>query len=260
VELVKVLEEKVDMCLRGDMTYVLLHARKRPSYYEEREKVLKACMGCYEGGLVMGTDGNVSVRIKGTDLMAIKGSGIPYDKLTARDIVICKLDGTRIKGEKKPSSEVGLHSGIYRARQDVNGIVHTHSVNASILACARKDIPTFHYTVAEIAGDTDVIKCAEYHTYGTPELADAVVKAIGKGGKGCLMANHGQATCGKGLEEALYKALRMENLCMQYVRLLSIGGGVVLGKKDMDDCRERNKTYGQVEEGEGTGHGIGCCK
>ncbi|GMH52966.1 hypothetical protein TrRE_jg12246, partial [Triparma retinervis] len=158
-----------------------------------------------------------------------------------------------------PSSEVGLHSGIYKARPDVNGVVHTHSNFASVLACARRDVPTFHYSVAEIAGDTDVVRCAPYHTYGTPELARAVVEAVG-GGQGCLMANHGQATCGSDLEAALYYALRLENLCMQYTHVLAIGGACNLGKEEMDACRERDKTYGQVEEGGGTGHGLGCCK
>lgn len=257
--LVKVFDDKVEMCLRGDRTFILLHAKKQPSYYEHRKRVLKACKGVFTGGLVMGTDGNVSERIVGTDLMAIKGSGIPYEELTVHDIVVCKIDGTMIPGEKKPSSEFGLHSGIYKARPDVNSVVHTHSNFASVLACARKDIPCFHYSVAEVAGDTDVVKCAEYHTYGTPELAEAVIKAIGPS-YGCLMANHGQATCGPDIDSALYYALRLENLCMQYVHVLSIGGAVNLGKKEMDECRERDKTYGQVEDGDGTGHGLGCCK
>ena len=149
---------------------------------------------------------------------------------------------------------------IRAAEEDVNAVVHTHSNYASIVACARKDVPCFHYSVAEVAGDTDVIKCSSYHTYGTPELAKAVEEAMGTA-YGCLMANHGQACCGGDLESAVYFALRMENLCMQYVNVLSIGGAVELGKKEMDACRERDKTYGQVEEGGiGTGHGLGCCK
>jgi len=229
------------------------------SYYENRKRVLDVCKKIFAGGLVLGTDGNVSERIVGTDLMAIKGSGIPYEELAVNDIVVCKLDGTRIPGERKPSSEVGLHAGMYLARSDVNGVVHTHSTYASIIACCRLDIPCFHYSVAEIAAETDVIKCAKYFTYGTLELAKSVIEAVGPTRAGCLMANHGQVCVGEDLDAAFYFAMRLENLCLQYAQVLSIGSSLVLSKEDMDACRERDKTYGQVEEG-GTGHGLGCCK
>lgn len=259
--LAKVFNDKVEMCLRSDRSFILCHAVKQPMHFEYRKQVLAVCKKIYAEHLVWGTDGNVSVRIPGTNLIAIKGSGIPYEDLTVSDIVICQLDGTRVPGEKKPSSEVGIHGGIYAARSDAKAVVHTHSMYASTIASCRKDVPCYHYSVGEVAAEDDIIKCADYHCYGTPELAKAVVAAIGPNTNGCLMANHGQVTLGEDLESAMYFALRMENICQMYMHTLSIPGGAVnLGTKEMDECRTRDKTYGQVEDGTGTGHGLGCYK
>uniref|UniRef100_A0A7S0FFV0 phosphoethanolamine N-methyltransferase n=1 Tax=Pyrodinium bahamense TaxID=73915 RepID=A0A7S0FFV0_9DINO len=261
--LIKVFSDKVDMCLRGDRTFVLVHAITLPSYYEYRRQVLDVCKRIYAEHLCWGTDGNVSIRIPGTDppLMAIKGSGIPYEDLTASDIVLTTLDGKALAGEKKPSSEVNLHVGLYAARPDANGIVHTHSLNASAVACCRLDVPCYHYSVGEICPNTEVIKCAKYHCYGTPALAAAVVEAVGTS-FGCLMANHGQVCCGESLADAMYYALRMENICEMYLKALQ-AVPFILTKADMDECRQRDKTYGQSAEGDGTGHGLGgrssCC-
>mmetsp|Transcript_3742 Transcript_3742/g.8090 ORF Transcript_3742/g.8090 Transcript_3742/m.8090 type:complete len:494 (+) Transcript_3742:112-1593(+) len=247
----KVFRDKIEMCMRSDRTYIALHAVKQSSHHEYRAKVLARCKEVYSKGMVLGTDGNVSHRIPGTDLMAIKGSGIPYEDLTVDDIVLCKLSGERLEGEKKPSSEVNLHSFVYKARTDINAVVHTHSMHAAAVACARLDIPCFHYSVGEIAVDTDIIRCAPYHCYGTPKLGKAVVDAIGNT-FGCLMANHGQVCVGATLDDATYFALRMENICEMFLHTLKIPGGAVnLSKNDMCDCRDRDKTYGQIEEGAG---------
>lgn len=257
--MIKVFNDKVNMCVRSDRTFIVLHAVKQRPYHEYRAQVLKVCKQMYEQHLVWGTDGNVSMKIPGTDLMAIKGSGIPYPDLQIDDIVVCKLNGERIPGEKKPSSEINLHIGIYAARPDANGCVHTHSMYASTIACCRLTVPCYHYSVGEIAMDTDNILTAPYFTYGTPELAQAVVDAIGPSRMGCLMANHGQVTLGASLDDAFYFALRMENICEMYYRVLGIPSGAVnLTAKDMANCRIRDKTYGQVEDGTGTGHG--CCR
>ena len=124
---------------------------------------------------------------------------------------------------------------------------------AGTLACARKPIPAFHYSVAEVGGE-DEVACADYHTYGTPALADAVLDALGEdSGEGAqmaaLMANHGAVAVGADLDEAFYYAERVENLSEMYWRSLQVPGGpVCLTAAQMADSRARDRGYGQEPE------------
>ena len=82
-------------------------------------------------GLVVGTAGNVSARVQrdsGEDLMAVTPTGVPYSGMNADDIVITDFDVDPVEGDLPPSSESLLHVGIYRARPDVQAVIHTHSV------------------------------------------------------------------------------------------------------------------------------------
>ena len=85
-------------------------------------------------GLVAGTWGNISVRLSDQTLL-ITPSGVPYTELEADDLVVVNLDGEVVKGRLKPSSETRMHTAIYRQRQDVMGIVHTHLSLIHISTC-----------------------------------------------------------------------------------------------------------------------------
>src|SRR5207237_10693660 len=126
-------------------------------------------------------------------------------------IVPMDLDG-RWFGRCRPSSEWRFHRDIFRSRHEVGAIVHTHSRNATALACTGRGIPAFHYMVA-VAGGAD-IRCAPYFTFGTQELADAALAAL-KGRKACLLANHGVIANGADLRGAILLAGEDENLARQ---------------------------------------------
>ncbi len=167
-------------------------------------------------GFAPSKSGNVSQRTdKG---FLITPTGLPYAGLKPGDLAHLDLEGRIIQGTHEPSSEWRFHASIYRARPEIGAIVHNHSPRATALSCARKPLPAFHYMVA-IAGGHD-IRCAEYATFGTQELADHAVAAL-QDRKACLLANHGVIALGVSLDAAWSVAQEVENLASEYLDILA---------------------------------------
>ena len=176
-----------------------------------------------ELGLVVGTAGNVSVRLdpmSGCDLMAITPSGASYDTLTHEDIVVTDYEMEPVEGDLPPSSESLLHVGIYRRRYDVQAIVHTHSIYSSVLAVSGIDLPPVIDEVGVYVGGA--VRVSEYGFPGTPELADNVCEALA-GNKAAFIANHGAVAVGKNLEEALFICQLVERASQIYIMARSLG-------------------------------------
>ncbi|MGL4728962.1 MAG: class II aldolase/adducin family protein [Bosea sp. (in: a-proteobacteria)] len=185
--------------------------------------------------------GNVSAR-SGAGFL-VTPSGLPYARMTPADIVEMTLDGSVIGGGK-PSSEWPFHAAIYAARPDAQAIVHTHSPRATALAATRRGIPAFHYMIA-MAGGHDV-RCADYATFGTPELAANAVKAL-EGRKAVLLANHGVIALGASLAGAWAIAFEVENLAGQYLDILASGlEPVILDEAEMVRVSAKFASYGKV--------------
>lgn len=215
---------------------------KRPGEKKLRQAVLDTALAMSRSGLSPGRSGNVSARTG--DGMFITPSGMAYEELSAGDIVHVALDGSVAKGQLKPSSEWHFHLAAYGARPDRSAIVHTHSMHATVLACAHKPIPAFHYMVA-VAGGAD-IPCVPYATFGTQELAAYVAEGL-RERDACLMANHGQIAIGTTLTHALELAHEVEVLAEQYYKVLALGPLSVnlLSEAQMAEMLERFKSYGQ---------------
>ncbi|MFQ5626531.1 MAG: class II aldolase/adducin family protein [Methyloligellaceae bacterium] len=207
-----------------------------------RQEIIDTAHAMSKESLSPGISGNVSARHgKG---MLITPTGMAYDDLIPEDIVFMDEKGKTRPGSRTPSSEWRFHMAAYAARPGAQAIVHAHSRFATALACARKPIPAFHYMVA-VAGGRD-IPLAQYATFGTSELADAVAAALEER-KACLMANHGQIACGASLEGALALARDIEALAAQYVAALQTGGPYILDDEEMARVLARFQTYGQQE-------------
>ena len=186
-----------------------------------------------------GTSGNISVRKR--DGFLITPTGMEYQNLKPRDIVFMDMKKS-IFGQREPSSEWPFHLEIMKKRIDVNAIVHTHSTYATVLACQRKGIPSFHYMVA-VAGGTD-IRCAPYSTFGTSALSKNILFAL-KNRKACLIANHGMVSTGKTLKEAFDLAIEVENLAKQYWKILLSGRVKLLNVSQMQKVLKKFKSYGK---------------
>ena len=205
-----------------------------------RREVLETARAMSRQGLSPGRSGNVSTRY--ADGILITPSGMAYDAIAPADIVRVGLDGDVAAGQRKPSSELHFHLATYRARSDVGAIVHTHSLHATVLACARRAIPAFHYMVAVAGGDD--IPLVPYATFGSDELARHVVAGLAHR-NACLMANHGQIAVAASCAEALALAAEVEVLAEQYVKVLTLGSPHILARDEMARVLERFAGYGQ---------------
>lgn len=208
---------------------------------DARRSVVAAAQRMSALALSPGRSGNVSVRHR--DGLLITPSGVAYETLTAASIVLVAPDGSFPAKQLKPSSETPFHRAIYAARSDVGAIVHCHSMNATVLACAHRPIPAFHYMIAA-AGGAD-IACVPYATFGSEELSRHVAAGLANR-DACLMANHGAIALGETVDQALELAATVEMLATQYVALLSIGGPFhILDADEMARVIAKFRNYGQ---------------
>ncbi|HEX2724765.1 MAG TPA: class II aldolase/adducin family protein [Beijerinckiaceae bacterium] len=207
-----------------------------------RAGVVRAAQAMDQAGFAPSKSGNVSCRYR--DGALITPSGLPYARMQPDDIVEIDLHGQVRSGAGKPSSEWPFHTSIYRARADAQAVVHTHSPKATALSCARRGLPAFHYMIA-LAGGADV-RCADYATFGTQELADNAVRAL-DGRKAVLLANHGVIAIAATPDGALKIAAEIENLAGQYLALLQAGlEPVILDKAEMARVAAKFASYGKV--------------
>lgn len=209
---------------------------------KQREKIVEYCLRLLEVKLTNGTSGNISIFNREEGLIAISPSGVEYDRMLREDVSVVDLEGKLIEG-KKPSSELGMHTLLYKRREDISAIVHAHPVYCTTIACLRQDLPAIDYMLA-LAGGKNV-RCADYATFGTDELAENCVRAM-EGRKAVLLANHG-LTCGAhDIKNAVNIAMQVEFCAELYVRAKSIGEPVILPDSEMEIMVEKFKTYGQI--------------
>lgn len=211
---------------------------------EERELIVEYGKKLITSGLTKGTGGNISIYNREKNLMAISPSGIDYFETLPEDVVVTDLDGKIIDGIRKPSSELDMHRIFYQKRDDINSVVHSHSTYSTTLATLRWPLPASNYFVA-IAGGNNV-RCAEYATFGTWDLAESAFEAM-KGRYACFLANHGLLTASKDLPNAFSIAEEVERCAESYYRAKSIGEPVLLSDEEMKLMLVKFKSYGQVK-------------
>ena len=187
-----------------------------------RTAVCEAARRVAQLGLVIGTSGNVSQRLHDPDrdLLAITPSGRPYDRLTPDAILVIDFEGEPVEGEGIPSTETLSHVAVYRARPDVDAVIHTHSVYASVAAVAGLDIPPLvDETVMAVGGP---VRVAEYGFPSSQELADHVVAALGEQ-NAVLLRNHGLIGVGATLEQALSVCELVEHTAKVFILARLLG-------------------------------------
>lgn len=208
---------------------------------DPRQSLIDASLDAETQRINTGTTGNMSIRIDGG--MLITPTGIPPKKLTPEAIVPMDFDGNW-SGDIKPSSEWALHAAIYKARPEVQAVVHAHPDHCVALSCARLGLPAFHYMIAGFGGDD--VRCSRYATFGSPELAEFTVEAMDNR-TACLLANHGMVAVGATLSEAYGRTLKLETLARQYMLCRSFAEPVLLSENDLVDVKQRYKTYGRQD-------------
>ena len=186
-----------------------------------RSELLKMTRRAYfQDHMFAATSGNLSVYDRETGRMYITPTTFPYEDMTEADMVGIALNGNIVDGIHRPSSEWKLHAAIYRAFEEVNAVVHTHSPYATAFAINHMAIPVVLYEIAWfIGGDIPV---AESALPGSPEVGENCVKALRDRG-GCLMGNHGAVAVGADLNQAYTRAAYIEDAAKAYSIALTHG-------------------------------------
>lgn len=189
---------------------------------QERQAVLSTAQELARLGLVTSTSGNVSLRLKeeGRDLLVITPSQRPYQTMVPQDIVVIDFQGEPVEGELPPSSESLLHVAIYRMRRDVEAVIHTHSVYATVCAVAGLEVPPLIDELVVAVGGP--ISVAEYAFPGTEALAEAACRALGER-NAVLLRNHGLAAAGRDLPHALEVCQLVERVAKVFVLASLLG-------------------------------------
>ncbi|WP_152044785.1 class II aldolase/adducin family protein [Aureimonas psammosilenae] len=213
-----------------------------------REEMVSTCRQMNATGINQGTAGNLSVRNPAGFL--VTPTSLPYDRMRPSDLVQMYFDGS-FEGERRPSSEWRFHRDILAARQDVDCVLHCHSVYATTLAVHHQTIPSFHYMTAVAGGTT--IRCSRYATFGTQALSDAALEAL-EDRLACLLGQHGQISLGKTLNSALALAVEVETLSRLYVQARVLGEPPVLSDEEMERVIQqmKNMSYGHAPDLDGT--------
>ena len=191
----------------------------------ERERVAAAARRLAAEGLVTGTAGNVSARTG--ELVAVTPTGARLEQMAPEQIAVVDLEGEQVDGDLAPTSELGLHLGLYR-RHDAGAVVHSHARFATALACVLDELPIVHYQMLALGGP---IRVAPYATFGTPELAELTLDAL-EDRSAALMANHGAIAYGADLDAAMEQAFLLEWACELYWRASALGAPRTLDQSE----------------------------
>ena len=208
-----------------------------------KEELVELHLELPRNNLVAWTGGNVSARDAETGLVAIKASGIRYEEMRPEHMVVVDLDGQRVEGDYKPSSDVHSHLYIYKHRPDVGGVVHTHSAYATAFAAVNKPIPVVLTAIADEFGGP--IPCGGFALIGDDAIGKVVVESIGKS-PAVLLKNHGVFTIGKDAKSAVKAAVMTEDNAKTVWLAMQIGVPDVIPQEDVDQLHHRYmNVYGQ---------------
>jgi L-fuculose-phosphate aldolase len=201
------------------------------SFDTERRALADACHKLASAGLVIGTAGNLSVRVDET--VVVTPTGCVLSEVSADEMSVVAVGGEVRSGD--PTSELGLHLGVYREMDWPRAVVHTHSPMATAVGCVVDELPPIHYQMLALGG---AVRVAPYATFGSDELHAHVLAAL-EGHTAALMRNHGTLTCGISLEAAVEASFLLEWACQLYWDAKQLGEPSVLSDQQLADVAEQ---------------------
>lgn len=197
-----------------------------------RSELVVVCRRAYERGLISGIDGNVSARVS-PEALLVTPAGRNKGYLQPDDLVLCDLDG-RAVGPGRASTEVLLHTAVYRHREDAMAVVHAHPPSCVALTLARigMDAPV----IPEVVGALGAVPTAPYATPGTPDLPAAFVPLLA-GHDAILLERHGSITLGTTPTQALDRLETIEHAATILIRAHSVGMVLPMSQEDVRRLR-----------------------
>jgi L-fuculose-phosphate aldolase len=221
------------------------HINKEGDFVDEltlKQDILEIGRRMYNRKFVAANDGNISVRISENEVL-ITPSGVSKGYMSVSDIIKVDLDGKKISGSLKPSSEIKMHLAIYKKRNDIGAVVHAHPQKITAFAVAGMVCDTV--TLPEVIFSIGKVSFAEYATPTTIEVSRSIEKKV-EDSDAIILANHGAVTIGKDVYDAYYKMETLEHFAgiSLYARLL--GGEKALEPKQVEELfKIRKYVYGK---------------
>jgi len=203
--------------------------------------IAHTCRRLAEAGLIAGQDGNVSVRI-GEGRALVTPAGLIKSELAPDDIVEIGLDGGRIRGHRRPSTEIDMHLRILRARADVGAVVHAHPPVATGFSVAGEAFDAC--VLPELIFQVGWVPLVPYGTPGTAELGEQLEPFI-KDYDALLLANHGAVTMGATLAEARIRMESLEHAAKIILTARLLGRVVELGPADVARLEQMRRARSQ---------------
>ena len=210
-----------------------------------KQKVYEANMLLPKYGLVTFTWGNVSAIDTESGLFVIKPSGVDYEKMTPADMVVMDLQGNKVEGDLRPSSDTPTHLELYKAFPEIGGIVHTHSSYATSWAQAGRSIPCYGTTHADyIYGEVPCLRCLtkeeidEAYEENTGHLIVNEFQRMNKevmAVPAVLCKNHGPFAWGKDAMDAVHNAVVLEEVAKMAYRTETINPKVAQAPQELQD-------------------------
>jgi L-fuculose-phosphate aldolase len=189
-----------------------------PSEETLRKEIIDYGLKSYSSGFVTETEGNLSARL-GEDRFLVTPSHVPYEKRQADDVVLIDGAGNVIKGTRRPTSETKMHLAVFKARPEVNGIVHAHPLYCTMLAVMGEPLrPVLDEMLPYLGG---VIEVTQFAPSGSAEIAAECVKSLGNRAA-VLLANHGNLCVGKNMSRAFQTAKYVEKYAQIYLQALNL--------------------------------------
>ena len=211
-----------------------------PSESQLRADIVEVGRRLYARGYVASNDGNISVRLDAGRILTTPKS-VSKGFMTPEMMCVVDPDGSKLAGERDPSSELKMHLEVYRQRADVQAVVHAHPPLATAFAVA--GIPLDRAVLAEVITTLGSIPIAEYATPSTHELPDAVRQYI-RAHDGLLLANHGALTVGHELFAAYYKMETIEHFAKISLVARLLGGERLLSQDEVRRLQGLRGMYG----------------
>ncbi len=195
-----------------------------------KKDIIAVCRLMYEKGYISATDGNVSVRFQKHEML-ITATGTHKGLLKEEDIIVTDLEGNRISGQKKPSSEIMMHLKVYEKCKGISAVIHAHPPICTAISLTNSSIPTT-FTPEVYISFGRKIPVARYATPSTSEVPEAISEFL-PDFKALLLARHGTLTMGKNLWDAFYRLEKMENAAHVFLLAKHLGGAEPIAEEKL---------------------------
>ncbi len=205
-----------------------------------RQNIVRIGRMMSEKGWIAACDGNLSARLT-EDRILITPAGVCKGLLSEDDPIVCSLDGSKIQGNGRPSSEMHMHLTIYRMRGDVNAVVHAHPPTCTGFAAAGRDLNIG--LLPEVIVGLGSVPLAAYGTPGTPELGESLLPYIERH-DAVLLANHGAVAWGEELMQAFFRMETTEHFARIALVAELLGGGRALPRREIEKLFAARERYG----------------